>query len=287
MLPASQSGQAQSLFVNGSCRLRQWGDIQRTAVFVVRTQQAIHGRINEAIVKPLDPADDAFKLESQTFCNGAAASVLRGALDGDAIQFPRSEAVSDHYPATCRHDSLSLMRLIQPIAHRRPVVCAIHIEIADHSAKSSFEPNAGMTRLFVRIELLPGGDGSFDRSRRTQVVHPRVPAPQMLPISLKEFEQFPAVLNVNQPQLRLFVNGVAKSVFGQDHRAMQIRPPMEGRFAHLLSGDIRVPHSLCDPAFCRHTSIIGRNWRDFRENPSWFQMRLNFRLNFPLKSFTD
>jgi hypothetical protein len=99
-----------------------------------------------------------------------------------------------------------------------------------------------MTRLFLRIELLPGGNGSFDRNRRIQMVHPRVPAPQMPPISLKEFEQFPGVLEVNQPQLCLLVNGVAKSIFGQDHRATQIRPPTEGRFAHLLSGDIMVPH---------------------------------------------
>jgi hypothetical protein len=87
----------------------------------------------------------------------------------------------------------------------------------------------------------------------------------MLPIGLKEFEEVPAVLKVNQPQLRLFVNSVAKLVFRQGHGATQIRPPMEGRFVHLLSGDIMVPHLFCDRASCCHISIIGWNWRDFRK----------------------
>jgi len=78
--------------------------------------------IHIAIMKPFDPAHDAFQLEAQTFWNGPAANVLRRTLDGDAIEFPRIEGVSNHRPAAGCHNALSLMRRVEPIKQGRPAV---------------------------------------------------------------------------------------------------------------------------------------------------------------------
>ena len=72
--------------------------------------------INVVIMEPFNATDDPIKLEPQTFWNRAAADVFSGTFDGDTVEFPGSEAVSDHCPAARRHDPLSLMCFVQPIA---------------------------------------------------------------------------------------------------------------------------------------------------------------------------
>jgi hypothetical protein len=89
----------------------------------------------------------------------------------------------------------------------------------------------------------------------------------MLPVGLEKFEKFAGVRNVNQPQLRLVVNGLAKRRFRQFHRAMQIRPPLEGRFAHLLLADIVMPCLFCGQLLAvtfqlsdKPVGTLGKTW---------------------------
>lgn len=87
--------------------------IQRT--HVICAQETIDNMIDEVIMKPLGFTKNPFALEPQTFWDGAAASVLGGTLDADAIEIPDIKAVQHHRPARGRHDTLPLMRRIQPI----------------------------------------------------------------------------------------------------------------------------------------------------------------------------
>ena len=179
---------------------------------VIGTQQAVHGVVDVTVMNPFHTTGDPFQLESQTFWNCPAAGVLGGTLDEDAVEPPSFEAVRDHRPTASCHNALSLMRGVQPIGQSRPAVGPVNIQMVDDSAKAAFKPDAGIEPAIVRILLLPVGDGFFHHGHGINEIHPRVPAPDMPSVGIKEFEQLGAVLAVNQPQLNLFVNFATKHV---------------------------------------------------------------------------
>ena len=121
--------------------------------------------VNVVIVQPFRLANDSFERESQTLGYGAAAGIFGGALDSDAIHFPRRESMKNECATACSHDALSLMGLVQPIAESSPAVCPIDIHMVDHSAEASFEPRAGAKSSVVCEMLEPSRDEPFHVSR--------------------------------------------------------------------------------------------------------------------------
>ena len=142
---------------------------------MVRTQQAIYRVVNVAIMQPFDLADNTFQLESQSLGDGPTARICGGAFDGNAVEFPRVKDVKQHRPATSGHDALALMRGIQPIAQCHPTVWPVQVQMTDHAAKLSLEPDARRDPPMTGILLLPDVNDSGDIRRRVQRVHPRMP----------------------------------------------------------------------------------------------------------------
>ena len=182
--------------------------IQRT--YVICAQETIDNMIDEVIMKPLGFTKNPFALESQTFWDCAAASVLGSTLNANAIEIPNIEAVQNHRPAAGRHDTLPLMRRIQPIGQDCRAVWPINSHMIDRAAKSPLEPNTRPKPPIVRILLQPDRDGFCDIALLTQQVHPRKPRSQMLPIGIKKLEELPGVLMLYQAQLSLIINGTVK-----------------------------------------------------------------------------
>ena len=99
--------------------------------------------IDVVIMKPLNLADNSLELESQALWNCPAACVVRRAFDGNSIELPGIEAVSDEGPAACSHDALALMSCIQPVAQRRPAVWPIDIQMVEDPLTSGTWPQPG------------------------------------------------------------------------------------------------------------------------------------------------
>src|SRR5580698_4613920 len=157
-------------------------------VNVLGTQQAVDRVVRKMVMEPFDIADDSLQLESQVFRNFAAARIFRGAFDGEAIEFPGVEAMRDEGPAARRHDALSLVPRIKPIAQDRAAVQPVDAEVADHSAEPAVEPDAGVNRAVDGGLLLPDGDGFVHIAHRTQEVQLGLPAAQMPAVGIDEFE---------------------------------------------------------------------------------------------------
>jgi len=155
--------------------------------------------VNVVIIEPFRLTNGSFQRESQTFRNRPAPSIPGGALNGDTIQFPRSEGMRDEGTTGSRHDTLSLVSLVQPIAQGSRAVCPIDIQMVDHSTETCFEPNAGAKSPIVCEVLEPSRNKPFDiRGRPHGIRKPGVPLPPMLPVGINEREKLVAVLTFNQ-----------------------------------------------------------------------------------------
>ena len=167
--------------------------------------------VDVVVIEPFRLTNDAFELESQTFRNRAAPSILGGALNCDAIQLPRIEGMRDECTTGCRHDTLPLVSLIQPIAQIGRAVCPIHMQMVDHSAETPLEPHTGTKSPVVCKLLEPSRNKPFGiRCRPHRIGKPGVPLPPIFPVGINQFEKLVSVPALDQTQLGLLINPVEK-----------------------------------------------------------------------------
>ena len=164
-------------------------------------------------MEPFDLADGAFQFETQALGNFAAADILRGAFDGDAVEFPGFKRVLNHGPAAGGHDSATLMRGVEPVTKGRPSIGEIHVEVVDDTAEMAFEPDSGVKTTMRLVLFVPELNGFFDVLFAFQQIHPGMPGAKIIPVLIQHGQELPGMRKLKNSQFDLVIDFVREHFF--------------------------------------------------------------------------
>lgn len=93
------------------------------------------------VVEPFGLPSHSFERESQTLGDGAAAVILRRAMNDHAMQVKVPESmIYQHATGRC-HNAPALMRGGQPVAHGGGSVGPVNAVMANHAAETILKAN--------------------------------------------------------------------------------------------------------------------------------------------------
>src|SRR5690606_16981979 len=155
---------------------------------------------------PIQLRRDALIDKSKPFGDRPAAGVMNGTANLDARECQPVKGIRDHRAAGCRHNAITLMGFVQPVADLRYPTRHINIIVADHADQLIAMPDTRIHAAAASVLAQPKPQHPAHIFQRPGAVYPGEPRPQIHTVAFDQIKQYLAVRLSEQTQVKVSVD---------------------------------------------------------------------------------